>query len=126
MLALPALIHRANQNREHMTKYRAYASTVFTTPAAWNATPGDRPILQGSTIKSAFENTSLYAIPLQVGELSFTAESVIWHPADLAAMREVVRGSYGAGSQGKRQNNNVPTADDEEKREKEAKKRINT
>ena len=76
MLALPALIHRANQNREHMTKYRAYASTVFTTPASWNATPGDRPILQGSTIKSAFENTSLYAIPLQVGELTFTAESV--------------------------------------------------
>jgi hypothetical protein len=72
---IAAAVLRANQTRDHVTKLKLRSNTVLT-PALYTAAPGERPIFEGSTIKTSFENGSLYALPLQVGELTFTAASV--------------------------------------------------
>ena len=70
-----AAVQRANQMRAHAATYKTHAAGVFT-PPQWAAAPGDRAILEGSTVKTSFDVGSLHVFPLQVGEQTFTAESV--------------------------------------------------
>ena len=70
-----AAVQRSNQMRGHGAAFRTHANNVLT-QAAYTAAQGDRAILDGSTIKSSLDVGSLHAFPLQVGEQTFTAESV--------------------------------------------------
>jgi hypothetical protein len=70
-----AAVQRSNQIRGNAALCRTHANNVLT-PGLYAAAPGDRAILDGSTIKTSFDVGSLHAFPLQVGEQTFTAASV--------------------------------------------------
>jgi len=70
-----AAIQRSGQVRANAPAYRARAAGVLTAPG-WLTAPGDRAILEDSTVKTSFDVGHLHAFPLQVGEQTFTMESI--------------------------------------------------
>jgi len=72
---IAAVVQRSNQTRGHLAVCRTRSNEVLTR-ALYNNAAGDRAILDGSTIETSFGAGHLHAIPLQVGEQTFTAESI--------------------------------------------------